>query len=180
MIAPTVAIPSPNVPPCGKPRFQPKYIPEITYPTPRPHNIQGPKVRDSSVFCLIPKDKDFPQSVAAAERPAAGSPSASVPSIEPPHELGRAGAGGTADNQPVAVGNLKRQRVRRHQRQLRQVQRDRYPAQLVAGGYSDGSRERIHTLRHQGKGKVRIARTRRVESADLAGIDTYRECMGCR
>src|SRR6185369_7192982 len=28
-----------------RPRFQPKYIPEITYPTPRPHSIQGPRER---------------------------------------------------------------------------------------------------------------------------------------
>src|SRR5688572_20856531 len=43
-----VATASPSVPPCASPRFQPKYIPEITYPTPRPHNIEGVSVRFSS------------------------------------------------------------------------------------------------------------------------------------
>src|SRR6185437_16003048 len=54
-IAPAVAMANPAVPPAASPRFHPKYIPEITYPTPRPHNIQGPKVRDNAVFSLMPK-----------------------------------------------------------------------------------------------------------------------------
>src|SRR5947208_15275826 len=36
----------PQVPPSGSPRFHPKYIPEMTYPTPSPHSITGP-----SDFC---------------------------------------------------------------------------------------------------------------------------------
>src|SRR5882757_7348389 len=44
---PAVAMASPLVPPSANPRFQPKYIPEMTYPTPSPHNIKGPRVRDS-------------------------------------------------------------------------------------------------------------------------------------
>src|SRR6185437_16121245 len=59
-IAPAVAMANPAVPPAARPRFHPKYIPEITYPTPRPHNIQGPKVRDSAVFWLMPKYKQLP------------------------------------------------------------------------------------------------------------------------
>jgi hypothetical protein len=35
------------VPPSANPRFHPKYIPEMTYPTPNPHNIKGPSVRDN-------------------------------------------------------------------------------------------------------------------------------------
>src|SRR5688572_27423433 len=44
-----VAASSPWVPPAGRPRFHPKYIPEITYPTPRPHSVRGPSDRRSSV-----------------------------------------------------------------------------------------------------------------------------------
>jgi hypothetical protein len=42
-----VAMANPKVPPSANPRFQPKYIPEITYPTPSPHNITGPSVGDN-------------------------------------------------------------------------------------------------------------------------------------
>ena len=44
-----VAMASPNVPPAGSPRFHPKYMPDITYPTPSPHNMSGPSVRFSCV-----------------------------------------------------------------------------------------------------------------------------------
>jgi hypothetical protein len=40
-----VAIANPSVPPFSRPRFQPKYIPDITYPTPNPHSIAGVSVR---------------------------------------------------------------------------------------------------------------------------------------
>ena len=36
-----VAIAIPKVPPFSSPRFQPKYIPEITYPTPNAHSKTG-------------------------------------------------------------------------------------------------------------------------------------------
>jgi len=42
----TVAMASPRVPPCGNPRFHPKYIPEMTYPTPNPQSITGPRERE--------------------------------------------------------------------------------------------------------------------------------------
>jgi hypothetical protein len=48
MVATSVAASIPQVPPSGSPRFQPKYIPEMTYPTPSPHNITGPRVFLSS------------------------------------------------------------------------------------------------------------------------------------
>src|SRR5258708_7446804 len=44
-----VAMASPFVPPSASPRFQPKYIPEMTYPTPSPHNMTGPKVRGNAL-----------------------------------------------------------------------------------------------------------------------------------
>src|SRR5882757_9846686 len=44
---PEVAIANPLVPPSANPRFQPKYMPEMTYPTPNPQSIKGPKVRDN-------------------------------------------------------------------------------------------------------------------------------------
>jgi hypothetical protein len=50
MVATIVAASIPQVPPSGSPRFQPKYIPEMTYPTPSPHNITGPRARLSSVM----------------------------------------------------------------------------------------------------------------------------------
>jgi hypothetical protein len=34
----------PPVPPCSNPRFQPKYIPEITYPTPNPQRRKGLRI----------------------------------------------------------------------------------------------------------------------------------------
>src|SRR5579872_5407168 len=57
MMAAIVAIASPSVPPWGRPRFQPKYIPEMTYPTPRPHNSTGPSVRDNACCWVMPKDR---------------------------------------------------------------------------------------------------------------------------
>jgi hypothetical protein len=36
-----VAIAIPKVPPFSSPKFQPKYIPDITYPTPSPHRSIG-------------------------------------------------------------------------------------------------------------------------------------------
>ena len=36
-----MAISIPYVPPLANPRFQPKYIPEITYPTPNAHSKTG-------------------------------------------------------------------------------------------------------------------------------------------
>ena len=43
-----VAIARPNVPPSARPKFHPKYMPEITYPTPNPHSIAGVSVRFNS------------------------------------------------------------------------------------------------------------------------------------
>jgi hypothetical protein len=44
MVMMKVAIAIPNVPPFSSPKFQPKYIPDITYPTPRPHKRIGDSV----------------------------------------------------------------------------------------------------------------------------------------
>jgi hypothetical protein len=39
-----VAIANPRVPPFSRPRFHPKYMPEMTYPTPNPQSIRGVNV----------------------------------------------------------------------------------------------------------------------------------------
>jgi hypothetical protein len=39
-----VAMANPRVPPFSRPRFHPKYMPEMTYPTPNPQSIRGVKV----------------------------------------------------------------------------------------------------------------------------------------
>jgi hypothetical protein len=39
-----VAIAIPKVPPFSSPKFHPKYIPDITYPTPSPHRSIGESV----------------------------------------------------------------------------------------------------------------------------------------
>jgi hypothetical protein len=57
MIMKRVAIAKPPVPPSASPRFQPKYIPDITYPTPKPQRRNGLSVRlsagdDNSVIFL--------------------------------------------------------------------------------------------------------------------------------
>src|SRR5437868_9502872 len=60
---------SPFVPPSASPRFHPKYIPEMTYPTPSPHSVRGPRVRERvglvevcSCLVAILKDNYFPLS----------------------------------------------------------------------------------------------------------------------
>jgi hypothetical protein len=48
-----VAIAIPKVPPFSSPKFHPKYIPDITYPTPRPHRSSGESVFLRCVFIKI-------------------------------------------------------------------------------------------------------------------------------
>src|SRR4051812_26744195 len=48
-----VAMASPKVPPSLRPRFHPKYIPDITYPTPNPQIIAGLRVRFNSFITRI-------------------------------------------------------------------------------------------------------------------------------
>ena len=49
-----VAVARPRVPPFSRPRLQPKYMPEITYPTPSPHNIIGLRVRfNETLFSIV-------------------------------------------------------------------------------------------------------------------------------
>jgi hypothetical protein len=45
-----VAMANPSVPPFSNPRFQPKYMPEITYPTPNPQSMRGERTLFNSGF----------------------------------------------------------------------------------------------------------------------------------